>query len=219
MKRCIISVAIGEDYKRRLARLKKTLDEHKFDGDFITWTEFPNNNYDTYVYHYNFKAAAFEEVLKLGYTEILWIDSSYELKKCIDPIFDLVTKHGYLTVRNWGYKCSNTCSDKSLEFYNIDRNTADSFPEHTASFIGIDYSHPNGKKLLDMFIDGCKKGVTQGSRNHDNQSSDPRFLFHRQDQSVLSLSANILKLDTITDWDSIFSYRNSTNNTILALMR
>ena len=31
-------------------------------------------------------------------------------------------------------------------------------------------------------------GLSKGSRLHDNQSQDPRFKFHRQDQSCLNLS-------------------------------
>ena len=57
------------------------------------------------------------------------------------------------------------------------------------------------KKYMDM-------GLSKGSRLHDNQSADKRFLFHRQDQSCLNLSivdAGVINengLDMVSYWNN-----------------
>lgn len=200
-KKCVINVAIGGHYPGEQKRLGDSLKEHNFDGDFLTWTDFPNNNYNKQN-RYNCKAAAFEEVLKRGYTQILWLDAPAVLRKPLTPIFDKISTDGYCTILNHSYNCAQTCSDKCLEYYGISRDKAETFQEHASGIIGINYNHPNGKKLLDMFIKGCKEGACDGSRLHDNQSSDKRFLFHRQDQSVLSMAANIIGLPPNEHWNS-----------------
>ena len=201
IKKCIINVAIGDGYRIEQIRLGKTLKEHEFDGDFLTWTDFANDNYNK-ENRYNCKAAAFEEALKQGYTQLLWLDCPAIAIKNIQPIFDKIHSDGYYTIQNHDYNCAQTCSDKCLEYYNISRDTAETFQEHASGVIGINYDNPKGKKLLDMFIKGCKDGAADGSRVHDNQSSDKRFLFHRQDQSVLSITANIIGLPPNEFWNS-----------------
>jgi hypothetical protein len=215
-KKCVINVAIGGHYPREQQRLGETLKEHKFDGDFLSWGDFPNNNYNKQN-RYNCKAAAFEEALKRGYTQILWLDTPAIALKSIQPVFDKIKEHGYYTIRNWSYNCAQTCSDKSLAYYGVSRDEAEKMEEHAGGVIGIDYTNPKGKALLDMFIKGCKEGACDGSRLHDNQSTDPRFLFHRQCQSVISMSANILKLPPVNNWEELVGYSHLTNHRNLVI--
>ena len=72
--RCIINVAIGgvtlkqKRYIYHQKKLGKSLAKH-FDGDFLSWTTFPNNNYNK-ENPYNIKAAAFEEAIKNYFEKI-----------------------------------------------------------------------------------------------------------------------------------------------------
>lgn len=207
-KKCVINVVIhkpGLNYIQKQQRLGETLKEHNFDGDFLNWNEFPNKNYNV-KNAYNCKAAAFEEALKLGYTEILWLDAAAVIVKPIEPFFDKIKEYGYYILES-NYNCAQTCSDKCLNYYNISRDQAETFMDKPSGVIGIDYNNPKGKALLDMFIIGCKEGACDGSRLHDDQSSDKRFLFHRQDQSVLSISANILNLPPIDKFENLVAYK------------
>jgi len=197
--RCIINVALGGRYPKEQEVLRRSLAKH-FDGDFLAWTEFPNENYDK-SNPYNVKAAAFEEAIRRGYKQILWLDSPVVALKNIDPIFDSIQKNGYLTMKNNAYKCDETCNDFSLAYFKVTRDQAATFQEHGSGVIGIDMENPKGKQLIEAFIRGCKDGVANGSRYHDGQSADPRFKFHRQDQTVLSLAANTLCLPYTMVWD------------------
>jgi hypothetical protein len=206
-------VAIGGHYPHQQKRLGETIKEHGFDGDFLTWTNFPNDEYFK-GNPYNCKASAFEEAIKRGYTQILWLDAPAVVRRSLDPIFDKITNDGYFTISNDKYNCAMTCSDKCLRYYLISRDIAETFQDHAGGIIGIDYNHPNGRKLLDMFITGCKEGACDGSRLHDKQSSDPRFLFHRQCQSVLSMSANIIGLPPNNFWNNGLIGHHMEDNTV-----
>jgi hypothetical protein len=214
---CIINVALGNKYVQQQKRLGESLEEN-FDGDFLTWDKFPNHNYDE-KNPYNVKAAAFEEAIKKGYKQILWLDAPVLALKNVKPIFDSIEKHGYLTLKNHNYNLAQTCNDKSLEYFNITRDEAEKVEEHASGVIGIDMTNPKGKKLIEMFIKACRNDVSNGSREHDGQSTDPRFMFHRQDQSVLSLCAHALKLPPIQKWNNgpiVLHRKHITEKTILA---
>lgn len=215
--RCIINVAIGGRYPKEQQQLGNSLKKY-FDGEFLHWSEFPNDNYNK-ENNYNVKASAFEEAIKMGYTQILWLDSPVVALKPVEPIFESIKENGYLTIKNDEYRCSMSCSDASLAYFNVTRDEAENFQEHASGVIGVDVTHPKGRQLIELFIQGCKDGACDGSREHDGQSSDPRFRFHRQDQSVLSLAANTLGLPYTMKWDVgpiVLRPNRVHDNTILA---
>jgi hypothetical protein len=196
--RCIINVSIGQIYIKKQKDLADSL-KGRFDGNVLLWTEFPNKNYSDSVY--NCKAAAFEEAIRQGYTQILWVDSPVVALQDVSPIFERITKDGYLTLENFGYNCAQTCSDDSLNYFALTRDQAEKHPEYASGIIGINTESQKGRALIRGFIEACKAGVAEGSRYHDGQSNDPRFLFHRQDQSVLSLVAAKLDLPPTMKWN------------------
>lgn len=213
--KCIINVALGERYLKEQEQLGISLKKH-FDGDFLRWTEFPNDNYNK-ANPYNVKAAAFEEAIKRGYEQILWLDCPVVALNDVSPIFDTITANGYLTMKNDAYRCDETCSDASLAYFKFTRDQAATFQEHGSGIIGVDMTDSEGKALIELFIKACKEGACDGSRYHDGQSRDPRFKFHRQDQSVLSLSAHTLGLPYTMLWDDLITLRPNkrTERTIL----
>lgn len=204
--RCIINAIVGDktpkqqSYAAKQERLRNSVEKH-FDGTFLSWTAFPNENYDKNEV-YNIKAAAFEEAIRQGYTQILWLDAPIVVLQDVNPLFDRIEKDGYIAVKNTNWNCAQTVSDACLEYFKVTRDDAENIPEIATSTIGVNLDHPNGKKLIDTFIQACKDGAAAGSRLHDNQSQDPRFKFHRQDQSVFSLSAHKHGLPHNLTWNS-----------------
>jgi len=55
---------------------------------------------------------------------------------------------------------------------------------------GVNLDNPDAKDFIEKWIQSAMDGQFEGSRLHDGQSSDPRFMFHRQDQSCASILAN-----------------------------
>lgn len=211
--RCIINVAIGGRYPKEQERLRKSLAKH-FDGEFLHWTDFPCEGYSNNPY--NAKAAAFEEAIKKGYKQILWLDSPVVAVKALGPIFDSIESNGYLTIKG-NANCAQICSDACLDYFKVNRDQAEGFQEHCGGVIGIDMTNPKGKELIESFIKACKEGAADGSRKHDGQSQDPRFKFHRQCQSVISMCAAILELKPTMKWNNLITLNpnKKTAKTIL----
>jgi hypothetical protein len=147
----------------------------------------PKNQYLREDCPYTIKAAAIYEARLMGYEQILWADCSIWLNNNPTKIFDIIEKEGFYCIDS-GYNCAQTISDKALNIVNLDRDTAESIPEAWSCIFGINLLSDKGYKIFNLFLDYSKKGVFNGSREHDRQSKDKRFLFHRQDQSALSLA-------------------------------
>ena len=191
-KAVIINAALGGWYPRGQARLRASLVHHGFSWDVRTWTEWPNNNFDK-ANNYHVKASAFEEAIKAGYTHILWLDSSVWAIGKAEKIFDIIDEQGYYLWKN-GYNCAQECSDKCLEYFNLSRDDAEKMPCVSTSMFGVNLGNPKGKEFIERWLKSARDGVFNGSRLHDNQSKDQRFLHHRQDQSTASVIANQMGL-------------------------
>ncbi len=182
----IINVALDYWYPKGQARLKESLYKVGYEGDILTWTnEWPKGGYNQQN-AYNCKAAAFERAIEAGYKNILWLDCSVWAIKDITDIFTAIDQDGFYMIDN-GYNCAQTCSDTCLKYFNVTRDNAEKMREVASGILGISMGKSVGVRFIDRFIQGCKDGAADGSRLHDNQSKDPRFLFHRQDQSVASI--------------------------------
>lgn len=217
MKNLIINVAIDYWYPKAQKRLLESL-KNNFGGTVLHWTnEFPNDNFNKENL-YNCKASAFEQVINKGYDNILWLDCSVWAVNKVQPIFDIIEKDGYYFLNN-GYNCAQTCSDKCLEYYRITRDVAETYTEVATGIFGVSLKTDIGWKFIEKFIEGCKEGAADGSRLHDGQSKDERFLFHRQDQSVASIVLARMGLKPNDNWGGICEYNPDkvTDKTIFTL--
>lgn len=183
---CIVNASNGFGwYPRGSERLERSLIYHGCSSAQYIWTNWPNDNYDKSC-PYNVKAAAIEEVIKKGMVTILWLDCSIWALKNPDQIFNMINDEGVLMLTS-GYNSAQTCSDKCLEYFGVTRDEAENMPDASTNCFGFNYHHPVGKEFADRWLKAAKDGVFLGSREHDGQSSDPRFMFHRQDQSAASI--------------------------------
>lgn len=184
-KYCIVNVALGGWYEKGQKRLKESLVYHGFAHDIILWKDWPNDFYSNGC-SYNIKAAAFLSASLEGYTHILWCDASVWALKDPQRIFEIIDVEGYYAWSN-GYNCAQECNDRSLEYFGVTRDEAENMSCVSSGIIGFNTNNPLGGEMLKKWLQSCEDGIFSGSRNHDNQSQDPRFLHHRQDQSCISL--------------------------------
>lgn len=217
-KHCIVNASNGVGwYPNGTKRLKESLIYHGFNGDIITFNSFPNNEFDTNN-AYNIKPSAITEVLKIGYTHILWLDCSVWAIQNPNPIFDVINDKGYYFWTS-GYNAAQVCSDKCLEYFSTNRDIAETYPDCSTSMFGFNTENPLGKEFIYQWLQAAKDGVFNGSREHDNQSEDKRFCFHRQDQSAATMILNKLNLE-ITN-AGIYSeyYSDNINKSVIFTMR
>jgi len=189
-KKCIILAgAMGSWYEAGSRRLEKSLMFNGYAFDFKSFDKI-GGNYDASC-PYNIKAEAIEWAVNAGYEIIIWLDASFWALRDIMPFLDIVNGEGYYMGMS-GYNCAQTCSDNQLQYFGISRDEAEHMNETSSGAMGFNMANPTAKSFVEQFIKSAKDGAFKGSRLHDNQSKDSRFLFCRQDQSCASVIANKL---------------------------
>lgn len=213
---CIINCAVGSWYLKGQNRLEKSLINHNSLWELLKWTKFPNKNYDERN-NYNLKASAFEEAINKGYKKILWLDSSIYAINNPQPIFDIIENEGFFSITN-GYNAAQECSDKCLDYFNISRDDAENIPMCSSGIIGVNLQNEKANIFINNWIISAKNNVFDGSRFHDNQSQDSRFLHHRQDQSSASILINTLKLK-LYPINEMVTYNKEKNDKIIFIIQ
>lgn len=210
-KAAIISAGIGGWYAQGVKRLEQSLNFNGWAGNTLTWKdEYPPNSHRHEDFPYYMKIAAFEEALRQGYTHILWLDASFWAVKNPMKMFDLINEQGYYFFSS-GYNLAQSVNDTALQYVNLSRDEAEKVTEWASGCVGINFENEAGKSLYTRWKQLMDAGLSKGSRLHDNQSADERFLFHRQDQSCLSLACWELDLKNTKGLDMV-SYKGTGYN-------
>lgn len=190
IKHCIINCGVNGWYPKGTQRLERSLIYHGFNGDIITWREYPPGSPTHEEYPYAMKIYAFDEAIRRGYTHILWLDCSVWAVRDPNPIFDVINQDGYY-LWNSGYPVGETCNDNCLNWYGVSRDEAMAISDISTSMVGINITNPVGEGFYNLWKESMLAGCFRGSRHYNpSESSDPRFRFHRQDQSGASLAAH-----------------------------
>lgn len=207
----IISAGIGGWYAKGIDRLENSLNFVGWPYAVKTWkNEYPEGSHNHKDVPYYFKISAFEWARKQGYKKILWVDASFWTVKSPIPIFNLTEEQGYFAFRS-GYTLAQSVNDTALSASKISRDEAESINEYASGCVCINLDNPSGKGLYQLWKNYMDIGLSKGSREHDNQSQDKRFLHHRQDQSCLSIAMHKLGLVSLRDMDYV-SYFGSQHN-------
>lgn len=210
-KAVIISCGVNNWYGQGVRRLERTLNFEGWGGSILTWKdEYPPNSYTHEDFPYYMKIAAFEEALRQGHTHVLWVDASFFAVKNPVKMFDLFNDQGYYFFSS-GYNLAQSVNDAALSAVGLSRDDAEKINEWASGCVGINFENPDGRKLYTRWKELMDAGLSRGSRQHDNQSNDPRFLFHRQDQSLLSLAAWELGLTNKKGLDMV-AYKGTSFN-------
>lgn len=199
---CIISVGVSGWYPKGIQRLRKSLKDTGYTGSSILWEgTMPPGSLPHSESPYNFKIMAFEFALSKGYKNILWVDASVWAIKNPDNLFAYIQEHGHYCFKT-GYNLAQSCNDNILKVTDITRDQAEGMTEAATGCIGFNFENLVSSGAFYMWENYMAMGLFKGSRFHDNQSADPRFLFHRQDQSAWSIVANQvgLPINDSGDW-------------------
>jgi hypothetical protein len=193
MSNLIISVGVNGWYPRGIDLLKESL--LKFhDGEVLLFKDYPPNSLTHEELPYYLKISAFEYALEKGYKKILWLDASFTAHKSTDKIFEFIEQNGYFFFCT-GYNLAQSINDNALNYVGLSRDDAEKYMEFASGCVGIDFENEKGIEIYKLWKHYMDCGLSLGSRNHDNQSLDERFLFHRQDQSCLNLATQKLNLN------------------------
>lgn len=183
-----ISAGINLWYSTGAKRFQRTLREVGWTDDIkIFVDEWPNNKFPRDSV-YTIKAACFDWAIREGYTTIIWGDASMHAVRNPQPLVDIINTKGYWLGQS-GYNAAQTCSDACLNYFGVTRDWAEKIHDCASGLFGVNLDFPIQRSFIEGFVQAGKDGAFHGSRKHANQSSDPRFLFHRQDQSAATILA------------------------------
>lgn len=187
-KAVIISAGVNGWYGAGVKRLVRTLNFEGWGGSILTWAdEYPPDSHNHNDVPYYMKIAAFEEAIRQGYTHILWLDASFFAVANPMPMFDIINEQGFYFFST-GYNLAQSVNDTALAFVGLSRDEAEQQTEWASGCVGLNLENPDGSRIYKRWKELMDFGLSKGSRLHDNQSADPRFLFHRQDQSCINLA-------------------------------
>jgi hypothetical protein len=171
------TIRADEWYQRGQDRLVASVKDKM---PIVAYKGFPNAKF--WKRKYNIKASCISQA---NLERFFWMDSSIYLHGDPEPIIAKADEDGYYFMTNGGFNCAQECSDRCLDYFKMTRDEAEKIKMCSSGFFAVDTErHP---EIMKEWFDSCAAGVWEGSRLHDNQSSDPRFLHHRQDQSPLSI--------------------------------
>jgi len=235
-KRCVISLGIGKNaFTNSLVRLGESLKRVQFDGDFLFWDEeFPEGSPSHFDAPFAFKAYCFYAASRLGYTQILWMDSTCVAIRSLSPIFESIIQNGYVLFNNnYDQSLGQWISDEALAFNQLSREDAMTIPEIPCSVIGLDISSDIASSFLSQWHQIMSDGVTaKGTTseikdwaeyqqifwNRNNRiSQDPRVKGHRCDQPAAGIVAHRLAMLPYSDYlkDIHYEAKPVKRNTII----
>lgn len=196
-KRCIISFADNKGwYQNGQRRLAESCSKH-FDGKFISI-----NNYNTIgsPSHtdnpYAFKVYCIEYARSLGYTSILYIDSSlYPVKNC-DKVFEYIESNGHL-MQLAGHLVDTWCNDNCRAYFNLSHEESEGMVLYSAGFTGLDFNNPRSVEFFNQWKASCVAGAFKGAWTNTtkSESQNPKCAGHRHDMTAASIIANRLKMN------------------------
>jgi len=185
MDRAIVSFANERgNYYKSLERLKLSAEKYG-EADFIGFKGEASIDSPLHLDNpYAFKIYAINNVIKLGYKKILWLDSACVFIRSSKPIWDEINNKGYI-MQESGHYVGRWCNNETLEYFNIKRDKAEKMMMYgNSGFLGLNLENEIAlnflKKWRESMLAGCFKG------SWDN---------HRHDMTCGSIIANQLGME------------------------
>lgn len=212
--------AVEQSFQKGIKALRARLKEISFSGDFIFWDkEYPEGSPTHAESPFAFKPFCFLAAAKLGYSQILWLDSSVYPKQPLEPLFKTIKERGYLFFRE-SHSVGEFCKDDALAPLGISREESFKLPSCKGSVIGLDLDSPKAADFLQEWARLARDGTTfpgpkwSGVRGFPTTASaDPRVKGHRHDQtaaSVLALRRGMDQWLPKSEFDAYFENRRDS---------
>ena len=165
--RCIVTCApYNHVYPHFVRSLEKGLEQQGFNGHLLYYIGgFPNPTGEE-IQHigvpYSFKIFAMLEAEKLGFDNVLWLDSAMLPLKNPQPLFDRIESSGSFFIHGWwiGHRHHIYILPKTrqllLKLYGVDVATA---PHLCTQIFGLNMKSPITKKIIQEFYKMAKMGT------------------------------------------------------------
>lgn len=163
-KRCIVSFANERGrYLENLLRLKQSL-VGKFDGDFLGFVGEDSVGAPLHIENpYAFKIHAIRAAIEVGYTSVLWLDSSCYAIRNLAPVFKSIERDGMI-FQEAGHMLGTWSTDSQLEYFGLTRDEAMGIGMiGNAGFLGFDFTNPIASRFFVLWNKAMEQGMFKGS--------------------------------------------------------
>lgn len=159
-KKCVITYAsLNRNYKEGVYRLKRQLKNIGFDGHLLYmvggWPNVEEGDLELIDVPYAFKVAFFRAAKRMGYEEVLWLDSAIKPIKSLDPIFDCIQKTGFFLQGN-GAKILTMVHRATLDYFDISCEEASNYRMINSGLLGLDLSQKQPNMVLEAWYKAAK---------------------------------------------------------------
>lgn len=164
IKKAIVNLVTKDKQSYLLGqqRLEKSLQEH-FDGTVFLYQDVEQVGSPSHEDNpYAFKIYAIEKVRKLGFNQILWLDSSIYAVKDVQPVFDWITQKG-IFLEEAGHYAGTWSTNNQLQYFDITKDAAMLMPMFSAGFIGFDFRQNVSVEFFARWKEAMLNGVFKGS--------------------------------------------------------
>lgn len=211
----IVNAAIGGHYPRGQARLIRSLHDVGYSGEICAMQRWPDG-LGRVSSIYDIKAACLEAVLRTTAARIvIWMDCTAVAVRPLDALVQRIRERGYYLASS-GYSAAQTCTDRQLEAAGVTRDQAVGIPDSATGCVGVDMHDGIGGAFMGQWLDWSRRGLFAGTRGYDpSDSTDPRFMFGRQDQSAATLIAHGLGM-TLDHLGGLTSYWPPSETAVMA---
>ena len=164
---------------------------------------------------YAFKLGCFQRALAEGVDLVLWLDAACYAVRDITPVFDHIEKHGYFFVGASGEGEAHTIgkwtNDATLDAFGFERDEVMDVPQQSTCCVGLDLRRQDMRQWLHTWVTHRAFFKGRWDNKQLTESSDPRCLGHRHDQSVAALITHVMKLDVHPRDNHLFAYECCPN--------
>jgi len=218
-ERCVVNFASKgrENYLLGSQRILETMDYTNVDADFLVCSPeletegdfLGNRNRNIFLRKrypiskefgicpthkdapYAFKSYIIQEARDMGYTKILWADSSCVFLKDVETYWNLASEIGTVLLDNPGCPEATWTADDCLEHMGCDPEFAKTFFEIDAFMMIFNFDSKSATNLFDNYFLHSRDGIClRGERG----SPRPEFKAHRHDQSIISYFAKVANI-------------------------
>jgi len=191
-KRAIVSFANENgNYIKAQQRLRNSLNG-KTDADLLMFVG--ENSINAPLHSkipYAFKIYSILRAYEMGYTSILYLDTSAYAIADANPIFEIIERDGYF-MEEAGHYCGTWTNDKTLNYFDITRDQAMNMTMYSAGFTGLDFTNVIAREFFGKWTATMSFFNGQWNNLAETESKDKRCQGHRHDMSCASIIANQL---------------------------
>jgi hypothetical protein len=230
MKVAIVTLALGHQYPRGVARMIQSFEQHSSGYELQAWVNVlpPGAPERVIVDGFDYSAYcakpfAMKAAVDAGAEIVLWLDASVHAIAPIQPLIEHISATGYYMAPT-GFNIGEWASDACLEGFRLERGGWMDKPECASGIVGLDLRRRvvgkdgSPRELLNQWCEnwryfpGHHSNVHAADKKHHYKnfghvSLDARCSGHRHDQTVLSVLCHQLGFTNFVPWPKFVAYK------------